>query len=638
MIQPISVFLELDLDPYKNKFFSGAKNENRKTLNVPIAWDIETSTDGSRSWMYAFGFSFDGVAYLGRTWYDFEKVLDKLTTILSEKRVITIFVHNLGFEFFFFKHRLPIVNTFFKSSKKPIIVELGGRFYGIIFKDSMAISGYSLRDWASACSFQIQKGELDYSIERTPETQLTPEEESYIERDVLIVDEGIRKLIPVLPYEKKNVGSIPLTKTQIVKAEMLKGCMASYTFKKICRESEPDLETLQFMKLSFRGGSIGANCPYMIYDDVTRYDISSQYPFELLTRRYPIGKAETVENPSDRDLEAALEFDYLFLIEFQAVNVVRKPGYPKFLQTERANHFWMTSVDFKIFHFIYDYEILRINRITFWRRSDLIFPQIRKFILEKYEKKTQLKGVESQEFIYNHEKSNLNTIAGLLSTYPLRDTFSRFGDRIPLEPEEQLKEYYNGMPRIPYQFGLFMVSWARRSLWNAIRKIGLYRTIYFDTDCIDVVGEADDIIEDLNKERLDALIKIGYTETDISPADQNGEIHTIGFFEKKWTGARFCALAPKCYCVELPDGLKAVVGGCSIEKKIEHIHSIEQFTSDDLVIPDGLRSSEYIDEPFEFVKNSVKIGEKSYVTIRNNDFEIRKIKSLANFGFLEVEE
>lgn len=636
MIQPIGVFCERDLSEYKKLFRSGAKNEARKTLDVPVSWDIETSTDGNHSWLYAFGFSFDGKAYLGRTWEDFEKTLQKLMTIVPDRGVVTIFVHNLGYEYFFMKHRFIIKNAFFKSSKKPILVELGGSYDGIILKDSYQISGYSLREWAEISGFKIQKGDLDYSIVRTPETILTAPEMSYIERDVLIIDEGIRKLVQVLPYEKKVIGSIPLTKTQLVKTEMLHGCMASYHYKKVCRDSQFDVETLEFMKRCFRGGSIGASCPCQIMNNMTRYDISSQYPFELLTRKYPLGRYDTVENPTPRDLKNLLEYDHLFIIEFQVFNLKRKPGFPKFLQSERAQHFYMTSIDFRIFRFIYDFEIVRINRITFWWNSDLVFPQIRNFILRKYKTKTKLKGIPGREWEYEHEKSNLNTVAGLVSTFPIRDCYTVSGEKISMDPEQQLEEYYNGMARLPYSIGLFMVSYARASLWNAIQRIGPYSTVYFDTDCVDVIGECDDIIEELNQKRLEILKKIGYNEDDISPEDSYGQHHTIGFFEKKWTGARFCAIAPKCYAAEIPGtGLKAVVGGCSTDRKLEHVKSLEQFESDDLLIPGGLKASEYKNEPFEIEVNGVKVSEKSYVNIHDVDFEMRRIKALLNFGMIE---
>ena len=639
MIQPISVFLERDLSEYKKLFRAGAKNEGRKTLDVPVAFDIETSTDGAHSWLYAFGFSFDGKAYLGRTWDDFRKILDKLMEITPERHVVTIFVHNLGYEFFFFKHRFGIKNAFFKSAKKPILVELSDPYDGIVLKDSCQISGYSLREWAEISEMKTKKGDLDYTIIRTPTTILTAAEMSYIERDVLIIDEGIRKLVQVLPYDKKVIGSIPLTKTQLVKTEMLHGCMASYTFKKICRESQFDVETLEFMRRCFRGGSIGATCPCQIMNNMTRYDISSQYPFELLTRKYPFGRYDTVENPTPRDLKNLLEYDHLFIIEFQVFNLKRKPGFPKFLQSERAQHFYMTSIDFRIFKFIYDFEIVRINKITFWWKSDLVFPQIRNFILRKYKTKTKLKGIAGREFEYEHEKSNLNTVAGLVSTFPIRDNFTVTGQKIDVDPEQKLEDYYNGMARLPYSIGLFMVSYARASLWNAIQRIGPYATVYFDTDCVDTIGDCDDIIDELNKKRLEILKRIGYNEDDISPEDSFGVRHTIGFFEKKWTGARFCAISPKCYAAEIPGvGLKAVVGGCSIDRKIEYVKSLEQFESDDLVIPGGLKSSEYIDEPFEIEISGEIIREKSYINIHDVDFEMKRIKALMNFSLLEEEE
>jgi hypothetical protein len=115
-------------------------NTNKKIeyFNIPAAFDIETTSffenaagevistvqwaklsgKDKSNWtkkaiMYIWQIGFNGFCIVGRTWEDFEKLMDEISTVLNlgeDKRII-IYVHNLSFEFNFIKSVLSGVQS-----------------------------------------------------------------------------------------------------------------------------------------------------------------------------------------------------------------------------------------------------------------------------------------------------------------------------------------------------------------------------------------------------------------------------------------------------------------------------------------------------------------------------------------------
>ena len=109
------------------KNFTG-NNKGEKFLNVPVSFDIETTSfyrdaDGETysyerymklggeqtkmekcSLMYVWQFGINGFCILGRTWDEFLQMLAEIVAILElcPKKRIIIYVHNLAYEFQFF--------------------------------------------------------------------------------------------------------------------------------------------------------------------------------------------------------------------------------------------------------------------------------------------------------------------------------------------------------------------------------------------------------------------------------------------------------------------------------------------------------------------------------------------------------
>ena len=86
--------------------------------NVAAAFDIETSSvkiNGSPAGiMYVWQLAISGAVMMGRTWDEFEDVLDVISKAykLSEGHRLPVYTHNLSYEFQWLKKRLVFSNVF----------------------------------------------------------------------------------------------------------------------------------------------------------------------------------------------------------------------------------------------------------------------------------------------------------------------------------------------------------------------------------------------------------------------------------------------------------------------------------------------------------------------------------------------
>ena len=197
---------------------------HRQYYNVPISFDIETShiteNGDTFTWMYHWQMCIGEIVIFGRKWDEFSRLLLYLIDLLhigNDKHLI-IFVHNLAYEFAFFKLRLPVIKVFARENNKPLTCELGGEYNGIEFRCTESMSGYSLAKLAEntpGCRWYKDKAELDYDIVRTSTTPLTPTEKGYCAKDVLIPCAWVQSLIE--KEYKHIIGDIPITKTGFVR-------------------------------------------------------------------------------------------------------------------------------------------------------------------------------------------------------------------------------------------------------------------------------------------------------------------------------------------------------------------------------------------------------------------------------------
>ena len=163
------------------------KHSNIEYLNLPLSFDIETSSwrdikENPRATMYAFVVGVYGKVFVGRTWDDFLSMLNDIVSSFSlgKFRKAVIYVHNLSYEFQWICQKFDWENVFAVEERRVIRAETKS---GIVFKDSYALSGYSLAKVGEHLrKYPVQKmvGDLDYSLMRNSKTPLTITEWRYI--------------------------------------------------------------------------------------------------------------------------------------------------------------------------------------------------------------------------------------------------------------------------------------------------------------------------------------------------------------------------------------------------------------------------------------------------------------------------
>ena len=142
----------------------------------------------------------------------------------------------------------------------------------------------------------------NYDIMRYPWTPLSDYELEYCVRDV-------RSLVQCIKIRLEKDGdtlqTMPLTSTGYVRRDCKKAIEPIYLD---IRDMKPDLAVYKLLRQAFRGGNTHANRRYAgkILHDVYSYDMTSCYPAQQLTKKFPIKKFKFI---NDRlSLERVIKF------------------------------------------------------------------------------------------------------------------------------------------------------------------------------------------------------------------------------------------------------------------------------------------------------------------------------------------
>ena len=213
------------------KFRTTKKRGGAHILEIPCAFDIETSSfyddHGEKTAiMYVWQLSICGLVVIGSTWNEFVETLNIIARLfglkLGEKHLI-IYVHNLAYEFQFFRLWLDWAEVFAVDNRKPIHAVTKS---GIEFKCSWVLSAFSLSKVGEhLVEIPVQKTDgLQYIALRHNKTPLTWNEIRYAVNDVQVVCSFIYEEI------KRNgtISKIPLTNTGYVRSFCRRSCLQGF--------------------------------------------------------------------------------------------------------------------------------------------------------------------------------------------------------------------------------------------------------------------------------------------------------------------------------------------------------------------------------------------------------------------------
>lgn len=494
------------------------KQRSFKYLNIPASFDIETSSfeyNGEKhACMYCWQFGVNGVTILGRTWHEFIELTEYVTRQLVDTRLI-IYVHNLSYEFQFMKFWFHWDKVFAIKRRTPVRATTGL----LEFKCSLYLSGYSLELLGkNLLKYKVQKlsGDLDYRLNRHCETPLTFKENQYRINDVRVVMAYIQECIE----DEGSITKIPLTKTGYVRRHCREKCLYGdnpekknshfMTWRKIMQGLTIEPAEYEQLKRAFQGGFVHANASYVgqILHDISSADFTSSYPYVMVCKYFPMSKGKLIPNEeltSEKVTSYLARYCCMFDVEFtelqatklyeQTLSWSRCYGITKETKKQLNNgrvvycnklQTTLTELDFDTMKFFYKWDECKISNFRIYEKGYLPKELILS-ILDFYQGKTTLKGVEGYESEYAKSKNNLNACYGMSVTDIVREQNEFRGDWLePTFPElnQAIYEYNNKTDRfLFYPWGVWVTAHARHNLFSGIREFK-DDYVYSDTDSI----------------------------------------------------------------------------------------------------------------------------------------------------------
>ena len=672
----LSQYIEIVKDVCDGKLVQG--KHDTFYFNVPCSFDIETTSfmdNGEKvAIMYEWSFSVTNFVIIGRTWEQYQTLLETLISQLkiSLFRRLVVYVHNLGYEFQFISRRFKWEKVFAIKERTPIYA-LEKR--GIMYKCSYLLSGYSLaKVGENLQKHKIRKlvGDLDYSKMRNYDTPLTYREIMYCVNDVLIVCAYIQEEIE----NNGDITKIPLTQTGYVREYVKNHVTYKYAksgrkflspyIKKITALKLTPLE-YTMLKLAFQGGYTHAshNKVGEVINNVTSYDFTSSYPAVMLSERFPMSNGIIVNIKNYSQLKQYNDYFCVLLdVTFHTLDVRKEYAYEHYLSVSRCIEkenvladngriyygakirTVITNLDFKIIEKVYKWESMEINHAIVYY-MDFLPREFMECIVHFYKQKNTLKHVKGKEVEYMKSKQMLNSLYGMCVTDIIKDIYG-FDEQWEVERktlEEGIEKYNNKYGRfLYYPWGIFVTAYARFNLWSGILAVG-NDYIYSDTDSIKITnGESHlDYINSYNdKIRKKLELSFSARNLDINDVCINGRL--IGAWDFDGFYSRFKTLGAKRYMLESDGKISITVAGLGKKAGLDYMmgkygENVFDAFSNRLYIPSGYTGKNthtYIDVPrkgflVDYKGHEQRYSELSSIHLEPCDFTLNMTQNYIDY-------
>ena len=676
--------------------------EKRKThyYNIACAFDIETTSFFRQSEtntepekvaiMYVWTFSICGFCVIGRTWEEFTKLMDLLAEYfnLSPKLRIIIYVHNLGFDFSFFRKWLVWDDVFAAKSRTPIYAVTNR---GIEFRCSYLLSGYKLETIADKhlSKYTIKKlvGDLDYDLIRHNKTPLSNEEIQYCLNDVKIIVAYIQEKID----NENGINNIPYTKTGYVRQYCRNNCFyengipvkdsaKEEAYHKIMRRMNLSVEEYYQLKRGFQGGFTHANPFYVgkVVENVTSFDFTSSYPAVMLSEKFPMCSSEIVKLPISYDEFMYNLKNFCCLFELELWNVESVLLFENYISRYRcrelkgvvcangrvvkAEHLkiTVTEQDYFIIEKFYKWDDIKIANLRRYRKGYLPKDFVLS-ILKLYKDKTELKGVKGSEIEYLQSKEMINACYGMTVTDIVREEIdyinnmwqgelSRKNEPPKVTDAETVISKYNKNRNrfLFYPWGVWVTAYARKNLFTGIMEFG-NDYIYSDTDSIKVINadKHTEYIEKYNQfihyKVCEMLTRYKIPISYATPQTIKGIKKPVGVWENEGMYKRFKTLGAKRYMVETEEGINITVSGLNKSVCVPYILSQTKnpfdYFQNGMNIPGeftGKKTHTYIDEIqtgviTDYLGNDGEYYEKSSVHLSNSPYCMSMVREFIEY-------
>lgn len=599
-----------------------------------MTFDIETSTiektDGTfEGYMYHWQVCIDGYVCFGRTWKEFLTFLRKMNRALKnydEKHKLICYIHNFSYEFQFLYSWIKLENVFAIDKRKPL--KAISKDFNIEFRCSYLLSNMNLKKFIENtpnAHYFKGSGDLDYKKVFTSNTILSMSELGYCYNDVMGLYEAIIYLL-----KEDTLTTIPLTSTGYVRRECRNNMRKNKKNRKQFLDLKLDDKLYQLCKDAFRGGNTASNRykTNFINYDVSSYDMSSAYPYAMISGLYPITPFQE-ETITSLDMLDDYNNRYCTLAYYSFENVKLKKGIPfpyipyskciEFIAPSYEGIFKgkeycyngrvleadfikiaMTNYDYQIFinQYEYDEENVRVEDF-YYSHKGFLPKELTNTVLEFFTLKSQLKGIKGKEYEYMKSKNKLNSLYGMIVTDIIRQE-NLFTDHWEKGENSTLEEYYKKRNNfLTYQWGLFVTAICRTNLQKAIDKIGL-DCVYIDTDSVKFVGEHDNVFEQINQEMIDWC-----TQNDIiNYVNVGNHKYFLGLYDKEKGYSEFITLGAKKYAFNQNKKIGITVAGLNKKsgaQELERKGGLSNFNIGTEFFDSGRKTVYYNDDKKHFL-------------------------------------
>lgn len=592
--------------------------------NCPASFDIETSSfyneDGEkRACMYIWQMGFNGTVIYGRTWEEWLNCLEQLVDYLEldETHRLIIYVHNLGYEFQFIRKFFDWDKVFAIKQRRPVYALCKG----LEFRCSLFLSNYALAYIGDNLlhKYPVKKlvGDLDYSKLRHSKTPLTEQELAYCINDVKVVMSYIQEKIE----QDGDITKIPLTNTGYVRNYCRKECFFEGIpeddeegRKRVLMNYRAIMKSLQIeskeeydqMQRAFMGGFTHASALYSgktMYD-VGSADLTSSYPYAMVAQYYPMTKGEFIGKVEDDKLFNYYLNKYCCLFDIEFTNLKPKEEYENPLSYSHCkitgNYIvnngrvvsadkmitTLTELDFDTVQKFYTWDSIKVFNMRIYQRGYLPRALIIA-VLDLYEKKTSLKGIEGKEIEYLVSKNMINAAFGMMVTAVVRDEYNYADEWFKelADADSQLADYNKNFNRfLYYGWGVWVTAHARHNLFSAIYEFK-NDYVYADTDSIKGINFDDhaQYFTDYNNKVFSDLLKMcNHYKIPFSkckPKTKNGVEKLIGVWDMEDGYEMFKTVGAKRYIyVERNGKLNLTVSGLNKKHAVPWL--LEEYNGD----------------------------------------------------------
>lgn len=626
------------------KYSDAKKRVNRYDNHNIFFFDTETTTvenivpDKSFSFIYRAMLSINNkIVIMIRTYEEINELFARINKYYEKKfksknpNVINfkyiVWVHNLSYDFQFCRNCEIFGNVDRVISRKKYDT-ISITFDNIIeFRDSYSLLGSSL-DSASKdynTPHMKMKGDLAYNLIRTPITPLTKKELGYCLGDVVVGVELIAILLKSEGYGAKDTkntktgkletsysfNNFPYTKTGSVRNYIKNVCRKNpkleWERKSCLKKIKTTPEIFEKLKKAYTGGYTHAffSNKLDVITFVNSFDITSDYPYQILTKKFPMGTFEEYDlddfenflDNTGKIYSRSLE-RYSFLVEInvyhaEAKSVITSISYadvesledeeiPDEYKDRSCNinnkkfcldngkiyegcnfKMTLTDLDYNNFVDLYDceYEITEVHRTVCGYLPMYLVDSVLHF----YAQKTTLKGVEGEELKYNLFKTLVNGIYGMTVQDPTKDGFDIIQNswiKYSIS-EDDFEDNVNGESitnLVRYQWGVWVTAHARNELFHMMKQIAPEDLVYCDTDSckFKYSKKYEKLFEKRNKELQKLNQKVckerGISYSRFCPKAKDGKIKEVGLWDNegvydvfKTTGSkRYLTFKEKC--------------------------------------------------------------------------------------------